>query len=57
MKIVLKCLADEQGATAIEYGLIGALLGVALISAFQGLGGALKTNFNNTSSAMTAASA
>ena len=48
---------DETGATAIEYGLIAALLAVGLISAMQGLGGALQSTFNNTSSAMASASA
>ena len=45
-------ILDETGATAIEYGLIAALLAVGLISAMQGLGGALQSTFNNTSSAM-----
>ena len=49
--------SDKLGATAIEYGLIAALLGVALISVMQGLGGALKTSFNSTSSSMATASA
>ncbi|MDE2301265.1 MAG: Flp family type IVb pilin [Sphingomonadales bacterium] len=49
--------ADENGATAIEYGLIAALLGVAAIAAMQGLGNQLKTTFNTTSSAMSVANA
>ena len=49
--------SNTAGATAIEYGLIAALLVVALITAMQGLGGALKTTFNNTSSSMATASA
>jgi pilus assembly protein Flp/PilA len=57
MKFINKMLRDEAGATAIEYGLIAALIAVAAIAAMQGLGGALKTTFNNTSSAMTTASA
>ena len=57
MKWIIKTLRDEQGATAIEYGLIAALIAVAAIAAMQGLGGALQTTFNNTSSAMTSASA
>jgi pilus assembly protein Flp/PilA len=57
MKFINKMLRDEAGATAIEYGLIAALIAVAAIAAMQGLGGALKTTFNNTSSAMTSASA
>ena len=50
-------ILDETGATAIEYGLIAALLAVGIISAMQGLGGALQATFNNTSSAMASASA
>ena len=57
MECIRKTLRNEDGATAIEYGLIAALIAVAAIAAMQGLGGALQTTFNNTSSAMTAASA
>ncbi|NBC36209.1 Flp family type IVb pilin [Novosphingobium sp. FSY-8] len=57
-KIVLRNLwRDETGATAIEYGLIAALLGVALVTAMTGLGNQMKTTFNNTSSAMSGANA
>ncbi len=37
---------DESGATAIEYGLIAALIAVAAIGAMSSLGGKLKTTFN-----------
>ena len=58
MKFINKLLRrDEAGATAIEYGLIAALIAVAAIAAMQGLGGALKTTFNNTSSSMASSSA
>jgi pilus assembly protein Flp/PilA len=57
MTFLSKLLRDEAGATAIEYGLIAALIAVAAIAAMQGLGGALTTTFNNTSSAMTSTSA
>ena len=50
-------LGDEQGATAIEYGLIAALIAVAAITAMNGLGNQLKKTFNNTSSAMSVANA
>lgn len=39
-------LNDEQGATAIEYGLIAALIAVAAITAMQALGNELSTTFN-----------
>lgn len=57
MKFIKKLLRNEEGATAIEYGLIAALIAVAAIAAMQGLGNSLKTSFNNTSSTMVGASA
>jgi pilus assembly protein Flp/PilA len=50
-------LADKAGATAIEYGLLAALLGVALMTSMNGLGNQLKSTFNNTSSAMSVGNA
>ena len=55
MKFINKLIRDEAGATAIEYGLIAALIAVAAITAMQGLGNQLKTTFNTTSSAMASA--
>ena len=54
-KFVSKFMSDESGATAIEYGLIAALIAVAAISAMSGLGDQLETTFNTTSSAMGSA--
>lgn len=51
-KIISKFFKNEDGATAIEYGLIAALIAVAAITAMQGLGNELGTTFNTTSSAM-----
>lgn len=48
---------DDQGATAIEYGLIAALIAVAAITSMKGLGNQLKTTFSTTSSSMSAANA
>ena len=45
---------NVRGATAIEYGLIAALIAVAAIAATKGLGNQLKTTFNNVSSNMKA---
>lgn len=42
-------LKDESGATAIEYGLIAALIAVAAITAMSNLGTKLKGTFNNVS--------
>lgn len=55
MKFINKLFRDEAGATAIEYGLIAALIAVAAITAMQGLGSELQTTFNTTSSAMQGA--
>lgn len=52
MKFFKNLLADEQGATAIEYGLIAALIAVAAITAMQGLGNELDSTFNKVSSEM-----
>ena len=49
MKFINKLLRDEAGATAIEYGLIAALIAVAAITAMQGLGGQLSNTFNGVS--------
>ncbi|WP_309752182.1 Flp family type IVb pilin [Novosphingobium sp.] len=57
MTFITKLSRDEAGATAIEYGLIAALIAVAAIAAMQGLGNELKSTFNSTSSAMSGANA
>ena len=49
-----KLLRSRKGATAIEYGLIAALIAVAAIAAMQGLGNQLSTTFSNVSSNMKA---
>lgn len=38
--------ADESGATAIEYGLIAALIAVAIIAAVRAVGGSLSDTFD-----------
>ncbi len=57
MKFIKLLRGDDAGATAIEYGLIAALIAVAAITAMQGLGSQLNTTFNTTSSAMAGANA
>ena len=52
MKFINKLRRNEEGATAIEYGLIAALIAVAAISAMSGMGDQLKTTFTTTSSSM-----
>ncbi|MEO0907656.1 MAG: Flp family type IVb pilin [Pseudomonadota bacterium] len=46
MKFFNKLARDEQGATAIEYGLIAALIAVAAITAMGALGDQLDGTFN-----------
>lgn len=48
-------ITDEDGATAIEYGLIAALVSVAAIGALTAMGGSLSTMFNSVSSALSSA--
>ena len=47
--------ADESGATAIEYGLIAALIAVAIITALNTLSGNLKNTFNYVGNQLTTA--
>lgn len=47
MKFFNKLIRDEQGATAIEYGLIAALIAIAAITAMQSLGNEISTTFNS----------
>ncbi len=46
---------DESGATAIEYGLIAALVAVAIITALTTLGDNLTATFDEVSGELTAA--
>ena len=53
MKFFNKLARDEQGATAIEYGLIAALIAVAAITAMGALGNTLSDTFENVDSELT----
>jgi pilus assembly protein Flp/PilA len=57
MKTLINFVKDESGATAIEYGLIAALVAVGLIAALTALGSSLQTIFNTVSSTLDTASA
>ena len=48
---------DEAGATAIEYGLIAALIAVAAIVGMQALGTSLNTTFGGVSTTLNTANA
>lgn len=52
MKTIRKIFADNKGATAIEYGLIAALIAVAAIAAMSQLGTQLDTTFSGVSGKM-----
>ncbi|MBY5314234.1 Flp family type IVb pilin [Rhizobium leguminosarum] len=54
-KLFSRFLKDESGATAIEYGLIAALISVALITGATSLGGKIGNTFNGLSTKMTGA--
>lgn len=47
--LISRFVKDESGATAIEYGLIAALIAVALIGALELVGGNMAKTFNNMS--------
>ena len=46
MKFIRKMFKNQEGATAIEYGLIAALIAVAAITAMGSLGDSLTNTFN-----------
>jgi pilus assembly protein Flp/PilA len=47
-----KLIRNNKGATAIEYGLIAALIAVAAIAAMKGVGSTLNSTFTNVSTQM-----
>lgn len=55
IRTMIRFAYDEDGATAIEYGLIAALVSVAAIGALTAMGGSLSTMFNSVSSALSSA--
>jgi pilus assembly protein Flp/PilA len=54
-KLFVRLLKDESGVTAIEYGLIAALVAVAILAILQTLGGSLVTIFTAISTALSTA--
>ena len=53
MKFIKNLFRDEAGATAIEYGLIAALIAVAIMTTVGGLGSQLNSTFSKTSSSLS----
>ena len=52
MKTIRQFLADESGATAIEYGLIAAGISLAIIAVVNGLGTKLNTKFTSINNSL-----
>ncbi len=50
--LILRFFNNESGATAIEYGLIAAGIAIAIITAVQGVGTQLSTNFSTISTSL-----
>jgi pilus assembly protein Flp/PilA len=50
--LIQSFIANESGATAIEYGLIAAGIAIAIITAVNGVGTALSTKFDSISTAL-----
>ena len=55
MKTIRKFIRDESGATAIEYGLIAALIGVAIIGAVTNFGSANQAVYDQVTTAVDGA--
>ena len=54
MSKFLKMIKNQDGATAIEYGLIAALIAVAAIGAMSNIGSTLDTTFNGIAGNLSA---
>lgn len=54
-KLLARFYKDEAGATAIEYGLIAALIAVGIITAAKSLGTQINTTFNSAANGMSGA--
>jgi pilus assembly protein Flp/PilA len=55
VSVIKRFVQDESGATAIEYGLIAALVSVAAILALQSLGSSLNSMFSRVSDTLGSA--
>ena len=54
--MIRQYVGDDKGATAIEYGLIAALISVVAVTAMSSVGSNLTTTFSTIASKLTAAS-
>ena len=57
MNMIARFAKDESGATAIEYGLIAALVSIAIIAALNALAISLNSTFSKVSTTLTSAAA
>jgi pilus assembly protein Flp/PilA len=55
MKLLMKFIRNEEGATAIEYGLIAALIGVAIIGGATTLGTSINDTLDSVAGSLTPA--
>jgi pilus assembly protein Flp/PilA len=55
MSLIRKLVRDENGATAIEYGLIAALIAVVIITVLKTVGTDLSSVFNNVATNLNSA--
>lgn len=53
-RLIARFIADQSGATAIEYGLIAAGIALAIITAVNLLGGQISATFTNVRTGMAA---
>ena len=56
MKRIQTFINDETGATALEYGMLAALIGAVILGGVTTLGLTISNTFNNIASSMTAGS-
>ena len=56
MSPIVQFVQDEEGATALEYGLLAALIAAVIVAAVQTLGNVVRNTFENIASSMTSAS-
>lgn len=52
MEKMIRFFKDEEGATAVEYGLIVALIAAVIVTIVATLGGQISTAFNKVSTAL-----
>jgi pilus assembly protein Flp/PilA len=52
VNILRKLLSDDSGATAIEYGLIAALIAIVLVGTLKTVGANLKNTFNTVATSL-----